>query len=68
MSKNSKVTVKDWAHVARVAGNHNIRFPTNWRLEAFLAEIQSALVVETGDGPSVGSRKDDVSADEATAP
>lgn len=37
------VQVKDWTLLAEAAGRHNIRFPTNWRLEAFLTEILGVL-------------------------
>ena len=65
MSQDPKVTVKDWKHVAQVAGKHNVRFPTNWRLEAFLSEIHGTLDIAAHDQPSADSRDSSGGSEEA---
>lgn len=54
MSKSEQDNQKslDWVGVARSAGLHGIRFPTNKALEAFLADIN--FEVKSGDDIACG--------------
>jgi hypothetical protein len=51
------VKVKDWLQVAKLAGEHGVRYRTNRALERFLSDIRAALepataTAQEGAGPS----------------